>query len=489
MKMSMSGQMRLEQKMKLAPRMIQSMEILQLPLLALQEKIEQELSSNPVLEQVEPEVSPEEETTPETDSGNLEQKTLVLKDDKNKAEDFERLENADDDFDEYYQRAEPFRMRRDNGEPDKKSEAIANTAAAPQSLHEFLADQWRLVDASEPVKAGGNMIIDYIDDRGYLAVRLEQLYNKDRPQITLEHLQDALDLVQRLEPAGVGARDLKECFLIQMAQCGRDMSFEEQLVAEHLDELLENRLPEIARKMGCSLERINKAITALSKFDTSPGLLIGRNENHPIIADVMIEPGEHGGYEVRLTDSRLPALRVNDFYARMSKDKTLDEKTREFLQKNIRSANWLMDAIEQRKSTLLKVARVIVEYQKEFLEKGQLFLKPLPMAAVAQEVGVHLATVSRAVAGKYVQSPQGVLPLRGFFSGGMETEEGESRSWDAVRAKMQQIIDAEDKSNPLNDDEIRLKLEEAGFKDLARRTVAKYRKLLNIPAARFRRKY
>ena len=148
-----------------------------------------------------------------------------------------------------------------------------------------------------------------------------------------------------------------------------------------------------------------------------------------------------------------------------------------------------MEAIEQRKNTLLRVARVVVEEQKEFLEKGQLYLKPLPMSRVADEVGVHIATVSRAVAGKYVQCPQGVLPLRGFFSGGMENEEGQSRSWDAVRARMQQIVDDEDKSNPLNDDEIKQKLEEAGFKDLARRTVAKYRKLLNIPAARFRRKY
>jgi RNA polymerase sigma-54 factor len=299
----------------------------------------------------------------------------------------------------------------------------------------------------------------------------------------------AIDLVQRLEPAGVGARDMKECLLIQMAQSGEDMNFEEQLVADHLDELLENRLPEIARKMNCSIERINKAIARLSKLDTSPGFQVGRNENHPIVTDIIIEPDEHGGYTVQLTDTRLPALRVNDYYAKMARDKNLDEKTREFLQKNVRSATWLMEAIEQRKNTLLRVARVVVEQQKEFLEKGQLYLKPLPMSMVAGEVGVHIATVSRAVAGKYVQCPQGVLPLRGFFSGGMENEEGQSRSWDAVRARMQQIVDAEDKSNPLNDDEIKQKLEEAGFNGLARRTVAKYRKLLNIPAARFRRKY
>jgi RNA polymerase sigma-54 factor len=488
MKMSMTGQMRLEQKMKLAPRMIQSMEILQLPLLALQEKIEQELNANPVLELNEPE-STNEEASSETDASEEEQKTLTVKDDNNKVEDFQRLDNMDDDYEEYYHRAEPVHVRRDDGEPDKKLEAMQNTAAAPQSLNEYLSEQWRLIEAEPAVKAAGSMFIDYIDERGYLTVRLEQLYNKDKPQITLEHLQRALDLVQRLEPSGIGARDMKECLLIQMAQSGEDMSFEERLVSEHLDELLENRLPDIARKMNCSVEQINKAIARLSKFDTSPGLQVGRNENHPILVDVVIEPDEKGGYNIQLTDTRLPSLRVNNFYAKMSKDKSLDEKTREFLQKNIRSAHWLMDAIEQRKNTLLKVVGVVVEHQKEFLEKGRLYLKPLPMSKVAQEVGIHIATVSRAVAGKYVQCPQGVLPLRGFFSGGMETDEGQARSWDAVRAKLQQIVGAEDKSNPLNDDEIRQKLEEAGFKNLARRTVAKYRKLLRIPAARFRRKY
>ncbi|MDO8303952.1 MAG: RNA polymerase factor sigma-54, partial [Sedimentisphaerales bacterium] len=448
MKMSMSGQMRLEQRMKLAPRMIQSMEILQLPLLALQEKIEQELSGNPVLEQVEPEAEADE-TPSDADAGVEEQKTLVVKEDNDKVDNFQRLDTMDTDYDDYYHRAESMRPRRDDGEPDKKLEAMQNTAALQQSLNEYLIEQWRMVEAEPAVKTAGSMIIDYIDERGYLTVRLEQLYNKDKPQITLEHLQRAIDLVQRLEPAGVGARDMKECLLIQMAQSGEDMSFDEQLVSEHLDELLENRLPDIARKMNCRIEQINTAIARLSKLDTSPGLRVGRNDNHPIVTDVIIEPDEHGGYDVRLADTRLPSLRVNDYYAKMSRDKSLDEKTREFLQKNIRSASWLMEAIEQRKNTLLKVARVIVEYQKEFLEKGQLFLKPLPMAKVAAEVGVHIATISRAVAGKYAQSPQGVLPLRGFFSGGMDNKEGETRSWDAVRARMQQIVDDEDKNNPL----------------------------------------
>jgi len=159
------------------------------------------------------------------------------------------------------------------------------------------------------------------------------------------------------------------------------------------------------------------------------------------------------------------------------------------LQNNLRSAQWIMEAIEQRKNTLLKVTQVIVKYQKDFFDKGQLHLRPLPMSKVADDVGVHLATVSRAVAGKYVQCSWGILPLRKFFSGGIEDVNGQAHSWEAVRAKLQQIIDEEDKAKPLNDDEIREKLLKSGIKKLARRTVAKYRKLMNIPAARFRKKF
>jgi len=303
-------------------------------------------------------------------------------------------------------------------------------------------------------------------------------------------LKEALELVQKLEPAGVGARDLKECLLIQMAQNGEDMSFEARLIAEHMAELLENRLPDIARRMNCGMEAINRAIERISKLDTSPGLQISKDRNHPITADVIVQsPDESGDYSVQLADSNLPNLRVNNYYAKMSKDAGAGEKTRKFLQNNIRSAQWIIDAIEQRKNTLLKVARSLVKYQREFFEKGQLYLRPLPMSKVADDVGVHLATVSRAVAGKYMQCSWGIVPLRRFFSGGTEDVNGEERSWEAIRAKLQQIVDAEDKSKPLSDDKIRKKLMEAGIKKLARRTVAKYRKLLNIPAARFRKRY
>jgi RNA polymerase sigma-54 factor len=340
------------------------------------------------------------------------------------------------------------------------------------------------------VKKAGSMIIDYIDDRGYLSVRLEQLYNKDRSDFTIDDLKKALELVQTLEPAGVGARDLKECLLIQMAQSGEDMSFESHLISEYMEELLENHLPEIAKKANCSIETINKAIERMSKFDTSPGLQIGQDHNHPVKPDVMVEISDNPGeYIVRLIDTGLPRLRISDYYSKMVKDPTVSEKTKKFLQNNLRSAQWIMDAIEQRNNTLLKVAKTVVKYQKDFFDKGQLYLQPLPMSKVAKDVGVHLATVSRAVAGKYIQCSRGILPLRKFFGGGRDDVNGHARSWEAIRGKLQQIIDAEDKTDPLNDDQIREKLSAAGIENLARRTVAKYRKLMNIPAARFRKKY
>jgi RNA polymerase sigma-54 factor len=489
MKLEMRGDMRMEQRMKLAPHMIQSMEILQLPILALQERLEQELNTNPVLE-IEESSNPESPSPVEQNpEDSINEKDHAVGTDTGKVEDFSRLENLDDNFKDYIDQRE-FRPRIQTDEPDKKLEAIKNAAALPQSLHDYLTEQWGLVDADEGVKKAGSAIIDYIDDRGYLTVRLEQLHNKDKADFTLDDLKKALELVQNLEPVGVGARDLKECLLIQMAQSSEDMSFESRLIAEHLDELLENRLPDIAKKMNCSIETINRALARISRFDTSPGLQVSQDRNHPITPDVIVESTDNSDeYSVRLADSNLPNLRISDYYEKLAKDTKIGERTKEFLQKNIRSAQWIIDAIQQRKNTLLKVAKSVVKHQKDFFDKGQLYLRPLPMSKVADDVGVHLATVSRAVSGKYIQSPWGILPLRKFFSGGTEDVNGKAHSWEAIRAKLQQIIDAEDKTSPLNDDQIREKLAEAGIKNLARRTVAKYRKLLNIPSARFRKKY
>lgn len=487
MKMQLSGQMKLEQRLKLAPKMIQSMEILQLPMIALEQRIETELNSNPVLEVSEPGVDSPETPAQEKET-DYSQQELVVSQDKDKEDDFARMSEIDYDYQDYWDR-NSYKPAKNSGQPDKKLEAMNNTAAPDVSLHDHLLDQWRLVDADEKVKAAGEMIIDFIDEKGYLSVRIEQLHNKDKNPFGIDHLYKALELVQTLEPAGVGARDIKDCLLIQLEQQAEDYGFEIDLVKGYMNELLENKLPDIARKMGKSVEEINKAIKRLSRFDTSPGLQVGRYENFPVNADVIVEADEDGNYAVRLADDNLPALQISPMYTEMASGKNVDDSTKQFLQQNMRSARWLIEAIQQRRSTLLKVSDSIIKHQREFLDKGQLHLKPLPMATVADEIGVHVATVSRAVAGKYMQCPQGLVPLRSMFSGGTDNSDGQSHSWDAIRAKMQEIIDDEDKSKPLNDDQIREMLEKAGLGSIARRTVAKYRKIMNIPSCRLRKRF
>ncbi|MCD4830614.1 MAG: RNA polymerase factor sigma-54 [Anaerohalosphaeraceae bacterium] len=487
MKLSMTGQMRMEQRMKLAPRMIQSMEILQLPAMALLEKIEAELNSNPVLEVENDQTEAETNSDEKGEVSELDTPAETTE----TTEDFEDISPPGDTYDDYVYRNDIANSRRyDSSEPDKKLEAMNNTADAGLSLHEYLSQQWRLVEADEKVKTAGQSIIDYIDEKGYLKVQPQQLYSKDRDDFELADIEKALKLVQELEPAGVGAKDVRQCLAIQMAQMPEDMSFEIELVDKHMEKLLENKLPEIAKKMNTSLKRISQAIQKMRVLDTSPGLQISKIQNHPIRPDVIVEPkDDESGYSVYLAETSLPNLRVNQFYADISKDKKIDTKTRHFLKDNIRSAQWLMDAIEQRKNTLLRVSRAVVNRQAEFFDKGQKALKPLPMSVIADEVGVHVATVSRAVAGKYIQSPQGISPLRDLFSGGMDTNDGQSESFEAIRAKMQQIIDSENKLKPLSDDAIRKLLEDTGINNIARRTVAKYRKIMNIPTARFRKRY
>src|SRR5204863_2932274 len=220
-----------------------------------------------------------------------------------------------------------------------------------------------------------------------------------------------------------------------------------------------------------------------------PGKQVGGEDAHPVVPDAIIYYDEETDrYEIEMANDPAPNLFISGMYRKWLKDKSKDKQTREFLANNIRNARWLIESIEQRKSTIMRVIRAVVDAQREFFDKGPEFLKPLPMISVADHLGIHVATVSRAVSEKWIQTPRGVYPLRRFFSGGTQNAEGEDMSWDAVKEKLKIIIDNEDAKNPLNDDEIVDKLKEQGI-DLARRTVAKYRKILDIPTARQRKTF
>jgi RNA polymerase sigma-54 factor len=497
MRLDVSQQMRMEQRMVMAPRMIQSMEILQLPLMALQERIEQEMLSNPLLE-IEPPTASEEtgeaassentsaETLSEQENPEAE-KALLIREDNSKKEDFARLDNLDQDFDEYLARSTYQKPRPGGGDPDKKLEAMQNTAAPGKSLNEYLLEQWAFVECDPLIRKIGTAIIEFIDESGYLTTPLDQIAPHVRKPVTPQQMEQALSLVQTLEPPGVGARNLAECLIIQLQNSPDDHTLEIELIRNHLRDIEMNRFPAVARKVGCPLEDIHKAIKVISRLDTRPGLQIGSHNTPYIIPEIIVEyDTTNDTYQARLSDGTIPNLQINTSYAQMLQRGGLTGEAKEYVQNNLRSARWLIESIEQRKQTLLRVVHHVLTTQREFFDRGPLYLKPLPMVEVAQSLGIHVGTVSRAVSGKYMQTPTGIYPLRFFFSGGTETAAGDSVSWDAVKAKLQGIIDEEDKKNPLSDDDLVRELEKQGI-TLARRTVAKYRSLMNIPPARRRK--
>lgn len=498
MQLTQSASMRMEQRQLLTPRMIQSMEILQLPLAALEERIDQELQANPVLElrTGNPDLPAAKE--PEGGVGHEANRPLDSSD-AQAASQFQRLERMGDylDNEEFATNAGPPRARRDDADRDAKLDALAAVADREDSLADHLLKQWRLLDVEPELQPVGELIIRYIDADGYLRTPFEQIRYEAKQPVTDEQLERALKRVQTLDPPGVGARNLQECLLLQLDALeqdeelseGHDFDLERTLLRNHLKDLELNHYPQISRKLNRPIEELKAAVKRLARLQPHPGRQVGPTEAPPITPDAVIEYDEENDrYEVRMTRDPAPSLIVRKRYEKMARDRAVERKTREFLNNNIRNARWLIEAIEQRRNTIQRVIRVVVDAQRDFFDKGPEYLKPLPMIQVADQLGIHVATVSRAVSEKWIQTPRGVFPLRRFFSGGTTSADGEEMSWDAVKEKLKAILDAEDKRNPLNDDEIVQKLREQGIK-LARRTVAKYRGLMNIPTARQRKQY
>ena len=496
--------MRPEMRQLLTPRMIQSMEILQLPLQQLEERIEQELQNNPVLETKEGETEPVEITDSRDEAAaeySEDERPLNVKDGSDHAEDFERLAKIGEYFEneEFFTNDRSFRQVSSyDGERDKKLDAMNNTAARGITLQEHLLGQWAFVECAPPVRQAGEAIINYIDAEGYFRTDFETVKKESKVPLKDEDLAEALRCVQTLEPAGIGARDLKECLLIQLRAVeedaeraeGHDFPLERALINDHLKDLEMNRYPQISKKLGRPIEDLKAAVKRLGRLHPHPGKQIGRDDAPPITPDAFIYYDEDTDkYEIEMANDPAHTLHISSLYRRMLKDRAnCDKKTREFLANNVRNARWLIESIEQRKGTIQRVIRAVVDAQRDFFDRGPEHLRPLPMIQVADQLGIHVATVSRAVSDKWIQTPRGVFPLRRFFSGGTQSADGEDMSWDAVKEKLKGIINEEDKKNPLNDDEIVLKLKEQGI-DLARRTVAKYRKLLNIPTARQRKEF
>lgn len=541
MRFETSQHLKMGQHMKLAPRMIQSMEILQMPLAELQERIQQELENNPTLELAEREGEAETEvagddvdvvTAVDEDGDDTDSEGAVSEDEReldvgDDVDDFARLETfeeanpeaAENEFDdsprdvaqnaseapEQRTRDEDFEYsprQQSSDDRDAKMEAMAATPARAVSLGDQLLEQWGLAEIKPELRPLGELIISFLDADGYLRTGLDVIADRapGEPKPTVAELENALKAVQLfLEPPGVAARDARECLLLQIdaLEDGEDeKKIEPEVIAHarliienHLDDLMNNRLPRVSEKTKLSLTQIRSALELLKKLSLAPARRLVTDDVRPIVADAIVEyDAENDRYVAYLNETRIPDLRINQEYALLGKGKEMDKRGKEFIRTNLSNASWLIDAVNQRKHTLLRVVQSVVDAQRDYFDFGPQALKPLPMTQVADELGIHVATVSRAVSEKFIQTPRGVVPLRKFFSGGVQTEGGEDMAWDAIKVALRDIIDHEDKKKPWSDDALVDELKGRGI-EIARRTVAKYRDQLNIPAARLRREF
>jgi len=467
--------------------MIQSMEILQLPILALEERIEQEMNENPCLEREDEDPDlPEETAEAESpDSPTTEERELVVDETKNNEDDFERLLQMDAEFPEHFDDRPRPSANRVEEEGDRKHDAMANMISRPPSLHEYLRDQLAWFELDPGLRQMCERIIYSLDSNGRLETRLEDLLGPHPAPADLELAEKALAVVQKLDPPGVGARDLRECLLLQL-QPG--MPYYEQLrtiISGHLEDLEHNRIPVIERRTGYSLEVIQATQEQLRKLNPKPGADFNTNHVPTVTPDVFLELGEDGKYRVRLEEGNTPRLFISPYHRQLLMN-ARDAETKEWIKRKINSAQWLIESIEQRRNTLTRVSQAIVDHQTQFLDLGPEHIEPLKMQQIADKVGVHVTTVSRAVDDKWIQTPRGIFPLKRFFGGGTTNASGEEVAWDAVRLKLQEIVDGESKENPYSDDELVKELAKHGL-TVARRTVTKYRKAMNIRSSRERK--
>ncbi len=491
MRLSLGLEARQVQVQKLAPRMIQSMEILQLAQMALQERIELEMSENPLLEMQDPETDFQEDQYAEAESPDSpaeSEKELVVDEKQDNAEDFERLDELDRELPEFFDESPRRSANQMSEDADRKHDQIANIAARPESLHDHLLHQLGELDLHPDVREIAERIVSCLDsqDGGYFRSSLEDLLPPHADRERLKLAREALNVVQSLDPPGIAARDLRECLLLQLTP---DMPYYEELktiITSHLEDLRDNRLPQIKRKTGYSIEHIQATWDELRKLNPKPAAGFAETHVPTVTPDVQVEKGEDGRYHVVVDEYRTPQLRISEYYRSRLANGTATDEEKEFIRRKLNAAQWLIDSIEQRRNTLAKVAQEIVNYQQRFLDEGPEFIEPLKMQQIAEKVGVHVTTISRAVDDKWIQTPRGILPLRRFFVGGTQSSDGEEVAWDTIRLKLQEVVDQEDKSNPYSDEDLVRQLERHGLK-VARRTITKYRQKMGIPGSRQRR--
>jgi RNA polymerase sigma-54 factor len=468
--------LRIAQKQILTPGLVQMVSVLALNRLELREMINQEIMANPVLEEI-----AEEDTAAEsyTDEAFLKKETEKVPETE--------APNPFDEFDFgsfFTQYLDTGADRSANGEQeDIEKPSFDKFLSSPASLADHLEWQLSVSICTETVKKIAEAIIGNLDENGYLTATLDEIAQSGN--YSMEDVEEALAMVQEFDPPGTAARDLPECLLLQLKVLDPQNVLAQQIITDHLKLLQNNQLKEVARALNRPVELVKRAVDVIKRLDPKPGLRYNKTEPRLVEPDVQFRKVD-GEWQVFMNDDDLPQLRLSPTYRRLLARDQADRDVRNYVKERFTAAIQLMKNIEQRKHTILRVCHSILRRQADFLDYGPDQLKPMMIKEVAEEVGVHPSTVSRAVANKYVHTPQGVLELRSFFSESVNGPQGGAMSLQSLKRRVKQMIEEEDTSHPLTDEQITQKLTEEGI-HVTRRTVAKYREDLRIPSTHRRR--
>lgn len=444
------------QKLSMTPELIQAIQILQYNNQELNEYIDKELLENPILES---EYCKESDTEIDIDS---------LRD---------QLIQADENV-------EAYKQWESHSTSDEYS--YENFVAFNYTLTEFLIEQLHFSSLKGQDAEIGRYIIENIDDNGYLSMSLEEICSV--LDVDLDSCERVLDLIHTFEPSGVGARDLNECLIIQLASLGELTDEIEFIISNRLKDLADNKYALISKEVGISLTEVQGIADLIKTLEPKPGRgFDSDNSIKYIIPDIYVEE-TNGEYVVSANDGSTPSLHISSYYNSLTEEAKSDKELSNYLNNRFNSAMWLMKSIEQRKKTIYNVASAIVQFQNDFFAKGERFLKPLTLKQIAETVGVHESTVSRAINGKYMQCPRGVFELKYFFTGGILNEDGSGVSSNSIKSMIKEFVDAEDDKKPLSDSKISEMLHEKGI-DISRRTVAKYRDDIGILPSSKRRRF
>ncbi len=482
----------LQQQQRLTPQLIQAMDILQLPMLALEARIAAEMDANPALEYApgdeEGGAADETPAPVEKEWADGERRLDVQ---EGSPEEFERLDRLVTEYDwieeDEYRGRQSHTALSEAG--DAKQDAMSNAAARPVGLQEFLLEQWAFADIDPRTREIGARIIGTLDEAGRLTGPLEALAADVQPPASAEELDGALFEVQQLDPPGVAARTIQESLLLQLDALPGNHDLTRRIIAEHFDDLQRNRLPQIAKALSANVEQVKDAIAVMARLSLSPGLDVVERSAPAIVPDLTVEFNDDAGrYDVRLTRGNSRELHIAPEFRALLEQAQHDKQTRDFVKQKIEAAGAIIDAVRYRRERLLEVAKAVVEAQRDFLDYGEQHLKVLRMNDLAERFSCDPSTISRTVDDKYMQTPRGIFPLRRFFTGGTESESGEVLGWDSIKAKVEEIVAKEDKREPLSDDAIVELLHQQGI-EIKRRTIAKYRAQLNIPPKHQRKRY